>query len=84
MKHLYANDTTDWYVAESVEHAVKLYRDLNAITGLLSDEEMDTAFAQVDDDKKLTRTEDDGSKITKTAREWAYSNEPGFLMTTEY
>lgn len=82
-KHVYANQTTDWYVAESKEHAIELSIEFNKGLGLFEDE-LDLEFEQVADDKILSREEISGQTVKKIAAEWAADNEPGFLMTSEY
>lgn len=85
MKHVYANSATDWFVAESPEHAAALAIEADKKNDIY-DEGNDYDFELVPDDQLLSMFNNDGSDTTtkKTAREWADENEPGFLMTTNY
>lgn len=82
--HVYANSATDWYVAESVEEAVTLYRKENEKTGL-DDSELDLEFLQCPDDMILNIRNDDQNKSErKVCAEWCFINGKGFLCTENF
>ena len=84
MKHIYANNTVDWYVANSRKQAVALYRKMNEG---VDESELDTDFSMEPDNKELTVHDervDAEARITKTCREWAGTEDCGFLCSTEW
>lgn len=85
MKYLYANSITDWFVAETVQHAKKVARQFYKETASdIPVDELDMDFRRVPDDKVLTMDMGNGTVLKKTAREFADANECGFLMSSEY
>ena len=86
--HIYRNRVTDWFVAESPERARELCRehyddwdesDIEAYGADLF------TFALCPDDEPLKVADDDGEDArTKTCAEWAASEPPGLLCSTEY
>lgn len=85
--HVYKNKVTDWVVAESVEHAQQLLTEYLQSMGSDGPDEFGLAFEQEPDDKVMTITCEDENeqmqKQTKTCAEWAASEGPGFLASTE-
>lgn len=85
MKYVYANNVTDWFVAETVQHAKKLARQFYKDTSSdIPEDELDMDFRRVPDDKILTMDTGDKEPVRKTARQFADDNECGFLMSSEY
>lgn len=87
-KHVYS-DNTDWFVAESPEHAAALWATYmrDEIGEDQADYEGTSHFEQEPDDKLLTiTTEDIGPvrKVTKTCAEWARTEPVCFLGSTEW
>lgn len=84
-KHVYQNDVTEWFVAESVEQAIELARAMN-VKNEIPEDEMELDFRQTPDDTVLTIADYGpmGERANKRAAEFAAENEPGFLATTEY
>lgn len=81
--HVYRNDVTEWFVAESLGDAVEVAREYLGEVCEMDPAEMDLDFSQEPDNKPLTM-DDDGTRVVKSAAEWAAENGKGFLMTTEY
>lgn len=96
--HVYHEGEADWYVAESVEEARRLYIEHNGYSDpgdIESIQETLDAFKQLRDDRKLTiwcdangapceSREDGSSRVTKTCAEWAANASKGLLCSTEY
>ena len=86
-KHVYKNETTDWFVAESEEHALELWKRymVDEVGERLEDYDEDGyLFSLWPDDKPLTVTDEGSGGVTKTGREWADESPCGFLCTTEF
>lgn len=86
-KHVYENDVTEWFVAESAAHARQLCLDQNRLLGhQIPEEELDLDFRQCPDDKVLDMRDHGptGERVKKTCAEFAAEMAPGFLGTTEY
>lgn len=88
--HVYRNEATDWFVAESAEEAVMLYRDWLGVTGCtLSEAEFKESaeFYQCADDKVIHILPDEDQSlpaVAKTCAEWCASNGKGFLCSENY
>ena len=70
--HVFANGT-DWIIGETVESAVAGYCEE------IGEKPVDYPrgprdFELVDDNKEITAHDDDGTKTTKTARQWIEHN----------
>ena len=83
MRHLYENEVTDWYVAESLDEAVELAKKYQVDVGMDPDE-MALEFTQTPDSRELSIVDDGGVKTKKTAAQWAAQSEKGFLCSTEF
>jgi hypothetical protein len=84
---VYANSVIEWFVAESADEAAGMLRKMNAEQWKMDEEELDTAFVQEPDDKKLSLEGDYEPSVRVmqlTCEEWAAKNGKGFLATTEY
>ena len=85
--HVYVNNVKDWFVAESMEELIELYKEYNVKNFELDVYDMDLNFTQVPDDKVMTINFDPfgpEDKEVMTAKEFADSNGKGFLASTEY
>lgn len=89
--HVYANDITEWFVADSAEEAAIIAEEHGRKCGMRV-EEMGLVFEQVPDDRVLTiehevtrgGVHEGAVKKSMTCAEWAALNGKGFLATTEY
>ncbi len=86
--HVFANEVTDWYAAESAEEAAQLCRQhhIDNKTGC-DEDEMGLDFYQEDDDKIIGIVPDEDQSlpaVKKTCKAWAMDNGKGFLCSTEY
>lgn len=88
---VYANEAADWFVAESIEEAVALYKQWLIDTKCtLADEDLTDAcegFYRCNDNKILGIIPDEDQSlppIKKTCAEWAASNGKGFLCSENY
>ncbi len=87
MKHLYCNDVTEWFVAETREEAIELARKWYAdVVGEPDPDEEVFDLKQEPDDKTLECSDEDADADTttvKTCGEWAEESDSGFWGTTE-
>lgn len=83
--HVYQNGARDWFVAESIDEAQKMYREFSRNTGC-DDDELYFDFKQCVDEKVLGILMDDvdSSKVSKTCAEWCASHGKGFLCTENF
>ena len=84
MKHIFKIDEggeRHWYAADTSDEARELH-----LNGLEGEEAEIYSIEQCPDDWKLTITEDDGegTKVTKTCREWADEGNSGLVCSTVY
>ena len=83
--HVYANDATDWFVAESVEEAMVLYRQWLKDSGCTMDESEITPFGQCPDEKIIQIKGDEHAlPVSYPASKWAQINGKGFLCTENF
>jgi hypothetical protein len=83
--HVYCNDVTDWFVAESAEEARQMGIKYNKDRFGGGDDYEEMEYHQVADNTHITINDDFYSKvITKTAADWCKANGKGFLCSTEY
>ncbi len=88
VRHVFFNEVTDWFIAESGEEAQALCRQYHIDNKTGCDEdEMGLDFWQEDDDKIIGIVPDEDQSlpaVKKTCRAWAMDNGKGFLCSTEY
>lgn len=83
---VWANDVTDWVIAESAADARAV---LNEHTGFPGDDDdqippEDEWEAEPDDKPLEIRTDDGRGVVKKTCAEWVAESGRGFLCSTEY
>jgi hypothetical protein len=84
--HVYAVGDCEWYVAESPEHAVRLWTEMTGCTlddldGEMPEQLDDAASMSIYPDEDHTNP---ATRETKTCGEWAASNGTGPLCSTEF
>ena len=84
---VYANEATDWFVAETAEEAMVLYRQWLESNREVMDESEISAFRMCLDVMELSIIPDHDQSlpaVRKTCAEWAQERGKGFLCTENY